>query len=111
MSIYNEETLDKKVDRGNGIVLKIPSAEKTNFLTFGIVEIPPGKSTTEHSHDTGEEFMFVIEGDGRTIIDRKNHKIEKGNLIFIRSNQNHQIINVSNKYLKLLIGVSPPLNI
>ncbi|MCL4378887.1 MAG: hypothetical protein M1409_11050, partial [Actinobacteria bacterium] len=72
MSIYNEKTLEKKIQRGDGVILKLPVIEKTNFLTFGIVEIAPGKNTTEHSHDTGEEFMFVIEGDGCIILDKKN---------------------------------------
>ncbi len=110
MSIYNEKTLEKKMERGNGIILKLPLIEKTNFLTFGILEMAPGKNTTEHSHDTGEEIMFVIEGDGCVILDKKNYKIAKGDLIFIKSHQSHQIINVSKKYLKLLIGVSPPLD-
>ena len=110
MSIYNEKTLEKKIEKGNGVILKLPMIEKTNFLTFGIVEIAAGKNTTEHFHDTGEEFMFIIEGDGCLILDKKNYKITKGDLVFIRSHQRHQIINESKKYLKLLFGVSPPVN-
>ena len=110
MSIYQENTLKKKIKRDIGITLKLPLIEKTKYLTFGIVEISPGKNTTAHSHDTGEEFMFVIEGEGLIILDEKKHEVKKGDLIFIKSLQKHQIINVSKKYLKLLFGVSPPLD-
>lgn len=110
MSIYNEKTLEKRIEKDSGVVLKLPMIEKTNFLTFGIVEISPGKNTTEHSHDTGEEFMFIIDGSGCIILDEKRFDIKKGDLIFIKSRQRHQIINISKKYLKLLIGVSPPLD-
>lgn len=110
MSIYNEKTLEKKIEKGSGVILKLPMIEKTNFITFGIVDISPGKNTTEHSHDTGEEFMFVIDGSGCMILDGNRYVITKGDLIFIKSHQRHQIINVSKKYLKLLFGVSPPLD-
>ena len=110
MSIYNEKTLEKKIEKESGVILKLPMIEKTNFITFGILEIASGKNTKEHSHDTGEEFMFIIEGDGCIILDEKRHEITKGDLIFIKSHQRHQIINVSKKYLKLLFGVSPPLD-
>ena len=111
MSIYNEQTLEKKIERESGVILKLPMMQKTDFLTFGIVEISPGKNTTGHSHDTGEEFMFVIEGRGCVILDENRYDIVKGDLIFIKSHQKHQIVNVSKKYLKLLIGVSPPLDV
>jgi len=111
MSIYNEKTLKRELERGNGVILKLPQAEKTSFLTFGIVEIAPGKNTNEHSHDTGEEFMFVIKGNGSVVLDKKEFKIIEGDLIFLRSHQSHQIINKGKKYLKLLISVSPPLDV
>jgi quercetin dioxygenase-like cupin family protein len=111
MSIYSEKTLEKRIEKDSGVILKLPMMEKTNYLTFGIVEISPGKNTTEHSHDAGEEFMFVIDGSGCVILDGKRLDIAKGNFIFIKSHQRHQIINVSEKYLKLLIGVSPPLDL
>jgi len=111
MSIYQENTLKKEIKRDIGVTLKLPLKEKTEYLTFGIVEISPEKNTTSHSHDIGEEFMSVIEGEGLIILDEKKHEVKKGDLIFIKSHQKHQIINVSKKeYLKLLIGVSPPLD-
>lgn len=112
MSIYQENTLKKEIKRDAGVTLKLPLMEKTEYLTFGIVDIGPDKSTAAHSHELGEEFMFVIGGEGLIILDEKKHEVKKGDLIFIRSHQKHQIINVSQKeYLKLLIGVSPPLDI
>ncbi|MHB8276671.1 MAG: cupin domain-containing protein [Candidatus Humimicrobiaceae bacterium] len=111
MSIYNENLLERKIEKDDGVILKLPIMEKTDFLTFGIVEISPGKNTKEHAHDNGEEFMFVIEGNGFVVIDSEKNTIKKGDLIFIRSHQKHQILNVSDKYLKLLIGVSPSLDV
>ena len=110
MGIYQESTLKKKIERGEGITLKLPLMEKTEYLTFGIVEIGPGKNTAAHSHDKGEEFMFVLEGEGRVILDDEKNEIKKDDLIFIKSRQKHQIINIGNNFLKLLIGVSPPLD-
>ena len=74
------------------------------------MEIAPGKNTAAHSHDKGEEFMFVLEGEGRVILDDEKNEIKKDDLIFIKSRQKHQIINIGNNFLKLLIGVSPPLD-
>lgn len=111
MSIYQENTLEKKIERGIGITLKLPLNEKTEFLTFGIIEIGAGKNTTAHTHDTGEEFMFVLEGEGLAIMDDEKHEIKKEDMVFIKSHQKHQIVNTGNSFLKLLIGVSPPLDI
>lgn len=110
MSVYNEKTMARKIIKKNGVILKLPKNLETNFITFGIVEIAPGENTTEHFHDTGEEFVFIIEGEGCIILDKKKHEIIKGDLIFIKSHQKHQIINKGKKVLKILFGVSPPIN-
>ena len=67
MSIYNGKKMVNKVIKKNGVNLKLPKDLKTEFLTFGITEISPGESTTEHSHSAGEEFVFILDGEGYLI--------------------------------------------
>jgi quercetin dioxygenase-like cupin family protein len=109
MSIFKYSEMTNKVIK-KGINLKLPKGLKTDFLTFGISEISPGESTTEHSHSTGEEFVFVLEGEGSIILDKKKYEIKKDDLIYIKSNQSHQIVNEDKTLLKLIFGVSPPVD-
>lgn len=109
MSIFKYSEMTNKVIK-KGLNLKLPKDLKTDFLTFGISEISPGESTTEHSHSTGEEFVFVLEGEGSIILDKKKYEIKKDDLIYIKSNQSHQIVNEDKVLLKLIFGVAPPVD-
>ena len=110
MSIFKYNEMVNKVIKKGGVNLKLPKDLKTDFLTFGIAEISPGESTTEHSHVTGEEFVFVLEGNGSIILDKKRFEINKNDLIYINSNQSHQITNEDKALLKLIFGVAPPVD-
>jgi mannose-6-phosphate isomerase-like protein (cupin superfamily) len=109
MAVFGEKFSGKIIEKADGVVLRLPMVEKTDHITFGFVEISEGKHTVEHSHDEGEEFLYVIEGSGYAVIDGEKDEIKKEDLIFIKSHQKHQILNTGKICLKLLMGTSPPL--
>lgn len=97
----------KEIVKSDGVIIKFPIDLETNFIMFGFIEISVNKSTEEHFHEEGEEFLYVVEGEGDIFLNRKRFKLRKGFLIFIRSGIKHRIFNTNNKILKLVFGISP----
>ena len=111
MTTFQFKKLTRVVNKFPGVSIKLPEGLKNKFLSFGIVEILPNSRTSGHSHDTGEEFFFVIDGEGTLLLDKKKYILKKGDIIFIKEKARHQIINNSDAKLRFLFGISPPLNI
>ena len=80
------------------------AAPDNGFFTQGgvtmLVEIPEGWKTGKHSH--GEEVMYVIEGDGCTVIDGERYDWEKGATVFIPFGAVHQHFNTGRGTIRFL---------
>ncbi len=51
-------------------------------LGVSLIRLPPGKeSFIPHAHTLAEEFVFVLEGAGRVILDGEPHPIGPGDFI------------------------------
>ncbi len=61
------------------------AAPETGFYTQGgvtmVAEIPEGCKTGKHSH--GEEVMYIIEGEGCTVLDGQRYEWETGSTLFM----------------------------
>ena len=72
-------------------------------------EINPGGHTPFHAHDWEHE-IFVHEGRGMAYKDGEWVAVEKGHVLFIPPNVDHQIKNTSDEPLRIicLIPTGPP---
>jgi len=84
------------------------SSENSTFGA-GICRIPPGSSNEMHTHDNGDEVIYVIEGEMRIIVDGEQALLQKSDAVLLLKGQEHQIFNVSDTYdLIHTFTFSPP---
>ncbi len=85
---------------------------KTEHLEILLGEITKGGAAKEHTHETTDQIMFILEGLGSSMIDGKIVDIEPGTLLYIPKGVPHGgdvPLNRTNKLLKFLLIYSPPL--
>jgi len=70
--------------------------------------LKPGEDIGEEVHPTTDQFFRIEEGEGKAIVDGREINIKDGSSILIKSGRVHNIINDSNKPLKLYSLYSPP---
>jgi len=77
-------------------------------LQLVIMCLNPGEDIGEEVHPTTDQFFRIEEGEGKAIVDGREINIKDGSSILIKSGRVHNIINDSNKPLKLYSLYSPP---
>ena len=77
-------------------------------LQLVIMCIKPGEDIGEEVHPTTDQFFRIEEGKGKAVVDGKEINITDGSSILIKSGRVHNIINNSNKPLRLYSLYSPP---
>ena len=76
-------------------------SRQNGFITAGTImlgEIPEGWNTGKHYH--GEEGMFIIEGDGFSVIDDKRYDWDTGSCLLIPFGATHQHFNTGKKTVR-----------
>jgi len=80
------------------LISKKDGAENFAMRLF---EIKPGGNTPLHQHDWEHE-IFILEGEG-VARDKENEKpVKQGDVLFVPSNEWHQIVNNQDKLMKML---------
>jgi len=72
-----------------------------------LMALKAGEEIGEEAH-TLDQFIRVEEGEGKAVLDGVEHKIEDGTAIVIPAGMRHNVINDSQKPLKLYTLYSPP---
>lgn len=78
-------------------------ARENGFITTGAImlaEIPGKWNTGKHSH--GEEAIYIVEGQGFSMIDDKRYDWEAGSCIFVPFGAVHQHFNVGDNPIRYL---------
>jgi len=105
-----DETFDirdiEKETKANDYFRKVLfTAERMQLV---VMCIKPGEDIGEEVHPTTDQFFRIEEGEGKAIVDGREINIKDGSSILIKSGRVHNIINDSNKPLKLYSLYSPP---
>ena len=93
------KTIDKK------LVYEETGARNMTIL-HGAME--PGGIGEMHVHEAMEQAFYILDGEARFEIDGEQHKVRKGNLVFIPRNTPHEMTSIGNIALKILIIMAPP---
>ena len=80
---------------------------KSERLEAIIAEIEPHTSSRWYKHD-GEELHYVLEGEIVYEVGEKSYKLQKGELLWHKSNIKHRAINNSDKKAKYATVGTPP---
>jgi uncharacterized cupin superfamily protein len=75
-------------------------------LGISLATLPPGQSSfTYHSHESEEEFIYIIEGSGRLKVDGELIAVGAGDFLgFPTPSVAHQLINDGGEDLVYLLG-------
>jgi quercetin dioxygenase-like cupin family protein len=68
--------------------------------------VAPGQATPDHSHDW-HHLVYVLEGEGRVKDGQDAHSLEKGVVVYIEANRQHQFTNTGPGVLRFLCLVPP----
>lgn len=92
----------------NALRLRKSLGNATGLTRLGVhrIELPPGRDSSEyHRHLYEEEFVYVLAGQGRALIDEQAHAIGPGDFLgFARNGPAHVITNTGDAPLVLLVA-------
>ena len=101
----------RTVHMGKNIITFILSGEETGgiySLTEFIVAAPPSPGPPIHIHGTGDEAVYVIEGNIEFLLEGKTVKSSGGSIIFIPKGTAHNLANLGPGTARIIIVHSPP---
>ncbi len=108
--VFKEEEFFEKNnnDLHHKISWIVPNALKYEMEPI-IIEIEPfGKSVIDDPH-SGEEFGYVLEGEINLVLNKKKHKVLRGETFYYMANVEHYLENNSKKNAKVLWISTPPM--
>lgn len=86
-----------------------PQNSQAENLVFGLAEFPAGTLAAAHAHQTQEEIIYILSGEGAMIAGEKETRLEPGVAVFIPPGLLHQIRVDGGETLKLVTVFSPPV--
>ncbi len=86
-----------------------PQNSQARNLVFGLAEFPGGTLAGAHPHQTEEEIIYILSGQGAIITEQQETELEPGVAVFIPPGLSHQIRADGENPLKLVTLFSPPV--
>lgn len=86
-----------------------PQNCQTRNLTFGLAEFPGGTLAAAHTHETAEEIIYILSGQGAIISGEDEARLEPGIAVFIPPGLPHRIRADGQVPLRLVTLFSPPV--
>jgi quercetin dioxygenase-like cupin family protein/ligand-binding sensor protein len=85
------------------------TADTANPISIGIQTISPGRTQAKHVHHGDEQFLYVLSGTGREVINGKASIKGAGSFFHIAEGFMHETENIGDEPLRELI-ISTPAN-
>jgi quercetin dioxygenase-like cupin family protein len=91
-----------------GLYKQIPISRENGTPTFSfrVFTIEPGGHSPLHSHSF-EHLNYIIEGNGKVIVDNLEHDLKKGDFVIVQPSETHQYRNVSSSNPLVMICAVP----
>ncbi len=86
-----------------------PMNSKARNLAFGLATFHPGEQAPAHVHDTQEEILYILEGEGEFVTAEGRSELKPGVAVYIPIGLEHSIVLTTDKPLKLVTVFSPPV--
>lgn len=77
-------------------------------LAVGMTILPPGKSSSFHSHETESETWIVVSGKGEVRVGEEREPVGPESVVFLPRSIKHQIINTGQEPLRMFWVYTPP---
>jgi mannose-6-phosphate isomerase-like protein (cupin superfamily) len=90
-------------------VMLSPSLQgEVEGLAVGMTILPPGESSSFHSHDIECETWIIVSGQGEVRVGEESELVEPESVVFLPRNIKHQIINTGQEPLRMFWIYTPP---
>jgi mannose-6-phosphate isomerase-like protein (cupin superfamily) len=90
-------------------VLISPSLQEgVEGLAVGMTILPPGRSSSFHSHDEECETWIIVSGEGEVRAGDERAWVGPESVVFLPLNIKHQIINTAQEPLRMFWIYTPP---
>ena len=96
----------KKTAKQNGDFRRVLATGKQSQLV--VMSIPAGEDIGSEVHKGTDQILFVVDGEGRAIVNGKSFEVEKNDAVFVPAGAEHNVINDGDEDLKLFTVYSPP---
>lgn len=96
--------------------IKKITKDNTNFRTvlhtgehsqIVAMSIPVGGDIGEEVHETTDQMLFFVEGEGEAILNGETRKVKEHDVVFVPAGAKHNFKNISNDALKLFTVYAP----
>ena len=78
-------------------------------VAMGVNETDPGSMVPEHKHDTEEEVMFFLSGEGKFVTEDEEIPLGPGVCVYNPPGGKHKIVNTGDEVLKFVWIYAPQL--
>lgn len=68
-----------------------------------VVEMAPGETIPDHSHQTSREFYVVLNGRCRLIVNGQSYRLEAGDMLLLEPGDVHRLQNNGDEPFRLLV--------
>jgi len=80
--------------------------------TMCVIEVAPGQTVRPaHSHPNGEEIIYIIQGNGRVMIDGVVEPVNHGNAVLFPQGSVHMLQNSGDELMKVVCFFAPPADL
>lgn len=79
-----------------------------NYSQVVLMSIPPGEDIGSEVHETVDQVLVFVKGEGRAIVGGEKHDIGAGDMFAVSAGTEHDFINTGDGDLKLFTVYSPP---
>lgn len=80
--------------------------------TMCVIEVAPGQTVRPaHSHPNGEEVIYIVEGNGRVMIDGVVEPVHSGSAVLFPQGAIHMLQNSGDVLMKVACFFAPPADL
>lgn len=95
-----------KLTKENDYYRKVINTGKYSQLV--LMNLKQGEEIGEEIHETVDQILIFVQGNGEAIIEGKSFSIKEGDLVFVNAGTKHNFKNTGKVDLKLYTIYSPP---
>lgn len=113
MKIINERDAEE-LDLPGRYLRWLVSPELTGakYNSVCVIRVLPGRTVKPaHSHPSGEEVIYIVEGSGRVMVDGEIQSVEQGTAVLFTEGSVHMLQNSGNREMKVVCFFAPPADL
>ncbi|MFO7662821.1 MAG: cupin domain-containing protein [Chloroflexota bacterium] len=80
---------------------------RSDSLLLGVNCLEPGQVQEPHDHADQDKFYYIVDGQGRFLIDEEYVTAGAGDIVWAPAGVVHGVWNEGDRRLTLLVGIAP----